>query len=1086
MIDQPARPPSRGYIPPPRLAEVGIAPDLSAYLRVLVVLASPVISDNPTLDLRAEWRTISAAIGRQAAPVACYRLAPPTWGALQQALARPGAWPVVHISAHGTKGGLYLEDELGRERFVSAQHLARAFIGSEVRLVILNACSSHNPAAALVAAGVPAAVATTGSIYDDDARLLAERLYAGLSGGRPIADSLDLARRALGDDALLVLEVQAGGGEAVLCPEPQPGLGPIVYDGLPPRSAALPSQFGFLGRGRELVNVAGRLSDSRIRAVCITGLGGVGKTTLTAEVAHRQAWRFPDGIVWLSAQNLPGLGLADLLRELELVLGSLDIKDKEPDDQQHAAMAALRRSACLVVLDSLEQVKDAAAHRALLGFLRGLEPWGRSKAILVSRLATPEVDALEGSFRLPLRGMAEGAALRKLAAEARRVGMAELSSVAERERRTWVRAVDRNPKMIEWLAGLRDIARIRHTMGTLPPDYQTRVTALLDSSLATLTPAGRALLLRLRLFAGPADYAAVQAMCADDLEAGVALDELRAASLVQQDRGRYNLHQLVEDHVRASEAWKAADTAPWWERLAGHYLDVARRQRPRLSGPDYVDALDVLDAAYPNIRAAWKEAVTSDHWQRMRDFASALHDYFERRGLWADWIAWTQAGLDACERAGDAISCAGMQNNLGEAYRQLPTGDRAGNLGKAIECYGEALRVYTPEAAPLDYATTQNNLGNAYRELPTGDRAENLQKAVACYGEALCFWTPEATPFDYARTQNNLGLAYANLPTGDRAENLQQAVACYGEALRFWTPEAAPLYYARTQNNLGNAYADLPMGDRAENLQQAIEYYGEALRFRTPETAPLGYAMTQNNLGNAYADLPTGDRAENLQQAIECYGEALRFWTPEAAPLYYATTQNNLGTAYADLPTRDRAENLQKAIEYYGEALRFWTPEAAPFDYARTQNNLGEAYADLPTGDRAENVQQAVECYGEALRFLTPEAAPLDYAMTQNNLGAAYADLPTGDRAENLGKAIECYGEALRFWTPGAAPLDYATTQNNLGEAYRRLPMGDRAENLQKAIACYREALAIEYLPPWERERYERNLSHALGELEAE
>ena len=101
---------------------------------------------------------------------------------------------------------------------------------------------------------------------------------------------------------------------------------------------------------------------------------------------------------------------------------------------------------------------------------------------------------------------------------------------------------------------------------------------------------------------------------------------------------------------------------------------------------------------------------------------------------------------------------------------------------------------------------TQNNLGAAYADLPAGDRAANLQRAIGCYTEALRFRTAEAAPLDYAMTQNNLGIAYSDLPTGDRAANLQRAIGCYTEALRFRTAEAAPLDYAATQNNLGNAY----------------------------------------------------------------------------------------------------------------------------------------------------------------------------------------------------------------------------------------------------------------------------------------
>ena len=127
------------------------------------------------------------------------------------------------------------------------------------------------------------------------------------------------------------------------------------------------------------------------------------------------------------------------------------------------------------------------------------------------------------------------------------------------------------------------------------------------------------------------------------------------------------------------------------------------------------------------------------------------------------------------------------QNNLGNAYSDLPTGDRGENLRRAIACYEAALRVYTEADFPSDWATTQNNLGNAYSDLPTGDRGENLRRAIACYEAALRVRTEADFPSDWARTQNNLGNAYRDLPTGDRGENLRRAIACYEAALRVYT-----------------------------------------------------------------------------------------------------------------------------------------------------------------------------------------------------------------------------------------------------------------------------------------------------------
>jgi tetratricopeptide (TPR) repeat protein len=107
---------------------------------------------------------------------------------------------------------------------------------------------------------------------------------------------------------------------------------------------------------------------------------------------------------------------------------------------------------------------------------------------------------------------------------------------------------------------------------------------------------------------------------------------------------------------------------------------------------------------------------------------------------------------------------------------------------------------------------TQNNLGNAYLSLPTGDRADNLQRAIACYQEALRFYTPEAAPLDYAMTQNNLGNVYADL--GRHAD----AEAAYRQAIDL-DPDDADYH-----NNLGNVYRVQGRYDEAEAaFRQAID-----------------------------------------------------------------------------------------------------------------------------------------------------------------------------------------------------------------------------------------------------------------------
>jgi len=203
-------------------------------------------------------------------------------------------------------------------------------------------------------------------------------------------------------------------------------------------------------------------------------------------------------------------------------------------------------------------------------------------------------------------------------------------------------------------------------------------------------------LLDLTLQAAPPDLADAVRVCAlpawfdtgvlalltdqNDEEAAALLKQGAAFSFVlPRERGGYVYHEATR--ARLLDWWREPEHrqrfATLNDLLAHIYLALAREQRPRLSGPGYLDALAVMDVAYPNIHAAWEGAVESENWELMRDFAYALHDYFQRRGLWAGWIAWTEAALEASERADDIKSCAGLQNNLGNAYLRLPTGDRA-------------------------------------------------------------------------------------------------------------------------------------------------------------------------------------------------------------------------------------------------------------------------------------------------------------------------------------------------------------------------------------------------------------------------
>ena len=100
-------------------------------------------------------------------------------------------------------------------------------------------------------------------------------------------------------------------------------------------------------------------------------------------------------------------------------------------------------------------------------------------------------------------------------------------------------------------------------------------------------------------------------------------------------------------------------------------------------------------------------------------------------------------------------------NNLGVALAAL--GEResgTARLEEAVTAYRDAMKEYTRERAPLQWAAIQNNLGAAFKSL--GERESGtarLKEAVAAYSEALKERTRERAPLDWAMSIGNQGTA---------------------------------------------------------------------------------------------------------------------------------------------------------------------------------------------------------------------------------------------------------------------------------------------------------------------------------------
>jgi len=134
------------------------------------------------------------------------------------------------------------------------------------------------------------------------------------------------------------------------------------------------------------------------------------------------------------------------------------------------------------------------------------------------------------------------------------------------------------------------------------------------------------------------------------------------------------------------------------------------------------------------------------------------------------------------------------QNNLGNAYRDLPSGNRAVNVERGITAYEAALGVLTQKEFPVDWAMTQNSLGLAYLAMP-GDSIANLQRAIAAFEAALSIYTEKDFSVEWAKGQLNLALAYSRMSGGSDTEILKKAKEALEAALRVFEESRFPDYH---------------------------------------------------------------------------------------------------------------------------------------------------------------------------------------------------------------------------------------------------------------------------------------------------
>jgi DNA-binding SARP family transcriptional activator/tetratricopeptide (TPR) repeat protein len=623
--------------------------------------------------------------------------------------------------------------------------------------------------------------------------------------------------------------------------------------------AAVPA---FVGRAVQLRRMDDLVRDAAGEGpvVCaITGTGGVGKTTLAVQWAHRNVEWFPDGQLYVNLRGFdPAVAPTDPGEVIRDFLAALDVPpERIPPSVQAQAGLYRSRLAGRRLLLVLDNARDADQVRPLLPGAAGVFVLVTSRNQLTSLLAGGAhpitVDLLSDAEAVSLlthrlgarRVAAEPVAVRQIVERCARLPLAITVAAAR------IAGHARFP--------LGDLAaELHHSQRGLDAldggDADTDVRAVLASSYHHLDAPHARLFRLLGLNPGPDIAAPVAAGLAGTSEASArsALSVLARANLITEHvPGRFGLHDLLrryaEELVQAEEAEPQRRAAIL--RLTQHYVLAAEcaaaqvepvhptsTARPpadtvRVSPRTPDGALQWYDAERQSLLGCLRLAAANALDREVGSLTGALTELFDRRGHWHDWAAATGRALEAARRLGDDAMLARLHRSRGRAEVWLR------NPAQAREHLRRAVDLFRSIGDRIGLAHTYRTF--AWFHGGQGDR----RRAVGYARKAVALHQAAGDRAGQGLGLNTLGWQHAHL--GE-----------YAIALRCCREAVTLLSDAGDRNGMGYAldslgYIHLRLGDHAEameNLRRAValfrqtgDLYQEAdTLVRLGEAAKLG------------------------------------------------------------------------------------------------------------------------------------------------------------------------------------------------------------------------------------------------------
>ncbi|MBI4595412.1 MAG: CHAT domain-containing protein [Candidatus Tectomicrobia bacterium] len=591
------------------ISHAGQKEELSAGpLRILFMACSP-DGTEPLLDYEKEEEIVLGAVAelKRKKELEIDMAEGGTLKELKEMLARKD-YHLVHLSGHGyydgrtNTGYLCMENEWGTEKRVSAKELAEILIGcSSVRLLFLSACQSVREdipntglARSLMANGLPVVIGMKQTIGDYAASSLAGSFYRHLTLKRSVAQALQLARSEFAKDhkgnfqwAIPAIFCRSDNTSISIVDWAKPSLpikdresSVILYG----RVKHL--KVGFRGRRREIREYLEMLRKERPSAICITGAGGIGKSTLSSKLTdrlHKSGYM----VIPLYGELTPDTFIQGTLNSLvsQNEWEHLDRLKKLSDYNEQlfyimSNVSGIKET--IYLLDNFEDnLKQSAEFKDFKNpfweetfkTLQEQLPHTLSKMMITCRYSIPKIPE-ELLLQKPLQEMSEGE-VRKLV-----IFNADYAGISLKQIKEVYRTIGGNPKALEELGKLfkrKDISWDILQEKLEMVKKEMREFTIFEQLYNFLSPEEQSFFRKVSVYLGPVHVDGIKLMEPDEARIKFYLNKLLDYSLIQKyedpirDREYYQVHPLNRGHIRA-EWWKKGEEERAHREAANYYF----------------------------------------------------------------------------------------------------------------------------------------------------------------------------------------------------------------------------------------------------------------------------------------------------------------------------------------------------------------------------------------------------------------------------------------------------------------------------------------------------------------------------------